>query len=280
MLRDTLARMLLHHIVILALIQGITEFLPVSSSGHLILAHAGLEGKVVSDWANDQVMDVAVHVGTLLAVLVYFHRDVRRMALAPPPLKRPQGKWCRLRALVIVASLPVIVAGLGLHLWQPGWLRSVEIVGWTTLLFGILLGLADKFAPADKDLGQLSYKNAILIGLTQILALIPGTSRSGITMTAGRAIGLNRVEAARFSLLMGVVAIAGAGALSAYDLYLRDSWMLTSSALIGAVLAFASALISIAVMMRWLEKSGFMPFVIYRIALGALLLAGVYGGIF
>jgi len=266
----------LYHIIILALIQGITEFLPVSSSGHLVLFHHILEGSVANlCWEDNRLIDVAVHVGTLFSVLVYFRQDLLSMA---------QGALCKnaegskLLKHIIIASIPVILAGLVLNILKPDFLCLLEIVAWTTLIFGIVLWVADKYFPDTKKLSDLNTKDAFLIGLAQMLALIPGTSRSGITMTAARFLGFSRVEAAHFSLLLAIVAISGAGFLSVIDLVHADNLELGFDFIIAAVLAFISGWIAISLMMKWLAKASFLPFVLYRIVLGGILLFLIYSG--
>lgn len=267
--------MFLYHIVILALVQGITEFLPVSSSGHLVLTHAvfGSNG-----WQEDLTMDIAVHVGTLLAVLLFFRKDIAAMFRGVPHLlKSPQkpGEEGRLLGMVLIASLPVIAAGFILNLWEPEWLRSPLTIAITTIVFGILLWWADQ-KPDDKELPALNGKQALFIGISQILALIPGTSRSGITMTAARYLGYSRVEAARFSLLLAIIAISGAGTLIGIELWVSQNMTLTLDALLAVAIAFVAGWVSIALMLRWLEKATFTPFAVYRLILGVILLILVY----
>ncbi len=259
----------LFHIVILALIQGLTEFLPISSSGHLVLAH-----EIMGKTAGDLTLDVAVHVGTLFAVLLYFKRDICRMVCS---VKTGGDK--KLILAVIVGSLPVIVAGFLIHMLGPDWTRSLYLTAWCTLVFGIILWAADKYKPAEKTLDVLTVKDALFIGMAQILALIPGTSRSGITMTAARALGFSRTEAARFSLLLAIVAISGAGSLSGIDLVQAGSLTMTFDVLMAAALSFFSGFAAIALMMRWLEKSSFTVFAVYRVILGLVLLGLLYGGV-
>jgi len=263
--------MILYHIVILALIQGITEFLPISSSAHLVLAHAVINGDSAGHWGEDMMIDVAVHVGTLFSVLVYFRRDLCAMCCKPGASGLP--------LLVLVSSIPVIIAGFALHMLQPDWLRSVEVIAWTTLIFGIALLWADRSKPSERDLDDLTMRDAVWIGLAQVLALIPGVSRSGITMTAARWLGFSRLEAARFSMLLAIVAISGAGTLGGIDLIKSGDAALNMEALLAAALAFLSGLVAITLMMRWLERATFTPFAIYRVVLGLLLLGIVYMGI-
>ena len=261
-------------IIVLALIQGITEFLPISSSAHLVLAPA------VFGWSDQGVhFDIAVHVGTLAAVMLYFRHDVAAIAGGLVDLAR--GRWtphARLALWLAMASVPVVLAGLALHAINPAGLRSVAVIGWATLGFGLLLYAADRFCPANRGLDRLGWRGAIVIGLAQVLALIPGTSRSGITMTAGRALGLTRTAAARFSLLLSIPTILGAGVLATLDLVAAGDVTVGVDALIGAALAFLFAWLAIAVMMAWLRQASFTPFVIYRVVLGVGLLIWVYAG--
>lgn len=266
----------LYHIFILALIQGITEFLPISSSGHLVLAHGFLDGTLedISWQSQDIVLDVAVHLGTLLSVLIYFRRDVGAMAAGcvRGVVRQDIDDGGRMALFVVIASLPVIAAGFVLHIIGPDWVRSAYMVAWMTLIFGVLLWVADRFFPQDKVVEDMRLSNALWIGAAQILALIPGVSRSGITMTAARFCGFSRAESAKFSLFLAIVAIAGAGTLSGIDLWRMGDVSLGIDALLAAMLAFLSGWAAIAVMMEWLKKSSFLPFVLYRIGLGVTLL--------
>lgn len=262
-------------IAVLALVQGITEFLPISSSGHLILV------PLVAGWPDQGLLlDVAVHVGSLGAVLLYFRHDVGLMLRglgdwrSPDALDQPGG---RLVALVVVGTIPVILAGLALKLIGTDHLRSAAVIGWTTLGFGLVLYAADRFGEHTAVMADMRFGGALVIGLAQILALIPGTSRSGITMTAARALGYRRDEAARFSMLLSIPTILAAGALLTLDLIKLGEAAVSTSALLAALLAFASAWLAIALMMRWLQRSTFTPFVIYRCGLGVALLLYAYG---
>ncbi len=271
------------HIAILALVQGITEFLPISSSGHLLLTHAVLEnGSINNAWQEDLILDLAVHVGSLLAVLLYFRKDVLKMlsGLAKLATGKTTDPDARFDFYLIVASIPAIAAGFALHMTQPGFLRSVEIVAWCTLLYGILLWIVDAKAPVRKDITAMTLKDAFLIGCAQALALIPGTSRSGITMTAARGLGLGRPDAARFSFLLSIIATAGAGFLGAVELYKMGNADLSVNAAVAATLSFAASLTTIAFLMKWLRTWTFTPFAIYRIGLGLLLLGLIYSGYF
>ncbi|MCP4330382.1 MAG: undecaprenyl-diphosphate phosphatase [Alphaproteobacteria bacterium] len=264
--------MTLLHIVIVALIQGITEFLPISSSAHLILVPA------VTGWTDQGlVLDVAVHVGTLGAVIVYFWRDLWAMAkgLALLAAGRPTIEASLVGKLAI-ATVPVVIAGYLVHEFAPTLFRGVEVIAWATIGFGILLYIADRRAMTLRRLDHLTFGYAVVVGLSQALALIPGTSRSGITMTAARLLGFERTDAARLSLLMSIPVIIAAGTLSGLDLYRAGDPTLTVQAAVAALLAFVAALLAIAAMMAWLRRLTFTPFVVYRVVLGVILLIWVY----
>ncbi|MFK7839442.1 MAG: undecaprenyl-diphosphate phosphatase [Bdellovibrionales bacterium] len=268
----------LYHIIILALIQGITEFLPISSSGHLVLAHAAIDGNATQEWDKHIIMDVAVHIGTLFSVLLYFRKDVLLMlnGLIALLTGKTNHNGNVLTLKIIIGSIPVIIAGFALNALSPSWLLAVEIVAWTTLIFGIMLWVADRYATEEKSIEELTYKHAFIIGLSQCLALIPGTSRSGITMTTSRFLGYSRSECAHYSLLLGIIAISGAGALGGLELFNQPDPNLSYNVLIAAFLAFLSGYIAIILMMKWLAKASFTPFAIYRIILGTGLLITIY----
>ena len=258
------------HLILVAVIQGITEFLPVSSSGHLILL-PNLTG--MAD--QGQVIDVAVHVGTLGAVVLYFWSDVRRAIIGLPKVARrqidDQNAWLAL--CLIIATIPVILAGLIFKLTGlDDMLRSVAVVGWTTLIFGIVLYWADQTGSSEKTAGQWGIKDAVIMGMAQILALIPGTSRSGITITAARRLGFARTDAARLAMLMSVPTILASGVLLGAEVAFTMDGAAAKDAAIAAVFAFLMALAALAIMMRLLRTVSFTPYVIYRIILGLVLL--------
>ena len=262
------------HLVLVALIQGITEFLPVSSSGHLILLP-----NLTSLEDQGLVIDVAVHLGTLGAVMLYFWSDVRRGASGIPKVLRrqidDQNAWLAL--CVIVATIPVVIAGLLLKI--SGFddaLRSVAVVGWTTLIFGLVLYWADQTGRADKTADRWSLKDALIMGLSQALALIPGTSRSGITITAARRLGYARTDAARLAMLMSIPTILASGALLGLEVAFNMDASAAKDAGIAAIFAFFAALAALALMMRLLQSVSFTPYVIYRVALGVVLLWVAY----
>lgn len=275
--------MILYHIILLAIIQGLTEFLPVSSSGHLVLVHTLTNTQEAAGiWSEENlIMDVAVHVGTLLSVLLFFRKDVLTMLFSLKDLAKGNTKTdgAKLSLFVLLGSLPVILAGLILSILEPDWLRSLYVMAINTIIFGIILWWADKKHQETKTLEDMTYKDVLWIGLAQVLALIPGTSRSGITMTAGRTLGFSRTESARYSLLLAIVAISGAGALTSLSLIKDGDMALTIDAAIAVILSFISGWLSIAIMMKFLEKCSFTVFAVYRIALGLLLLGLLATGV-
>lgn len=269
-------------IVILALVQGITEFLPVSSSGHLVLAwdafdRLGFEG-IEQEAARRLDLDIATHVGTLLAVCLYFWRDLWSMAQGL--MRLMGGKPSRNAVMVwhlILATLPLVGAGYLLHHYAPGWQRNVELVAWANLFFALLLWLGDRVGMTLRRIDHMGWWEALALGLAQVMALIPGTSRSGVTMTAARFLGYEREEAARFSMLMSIPAIIGAGVLAGIDLHESGDLSFGQDAALAAGLSFLFALVAIALMMAWLRRASFQPFVIYRLLLAGLLFWVLYG---
>ncbi len=264
--------MSLEQIIVLAIVQGITEFLPISSSGHLILIPA------LTGWPDQGlVSDIMVHVGSLFAILVYFWRDVVRMFQGVWDLLR--FRWseeARLVSMLAAATVPAVAFGIVLK--TTGFLdtiRGIEIVAWNAIIFGVLLLIADRVGEQLKDMEDMRFAPAIAIGLAQAMALIPGTSRSGITMTAARWFGFERAEAARFSFLLGIPAIAGAGLLTVAEMYDKGQ-SISNDAILAAALTFVSALAAIAFLMALIKHISFLPFVLYRLALGGFLLVLAY----
>jgi undecaprenyl-diphosphatase len=267
--------MALSDIFALSLIQGITEFLPISSSGHLVLWPL-LTGR------PDQgvTMDVAVHMGTLAAVCLYFRHDAGRLVagLADILRGRVRTEPARLFWLIALATLPAMAAGLALKLTGAiDALRALEVIGWATLLGGLLLWSADRAGAETRYGGDWRLRDAVAMGLMQAVALVPGTSRSGITMTTARLLGFERTEAARLSLLMAMPVILAAGGLESLSLLRDGELALTAELGLGAALSFLAALVALTVMMRMFRRDWTMlPFVLYRLALGTGLLALAY----
>ncbi len=265
----------LFDLVVLAVIQGITEFLPISSSGHLAL------WPLLTGRADQGVtIDVAVHLGTLVAVCLYFRRDVARVFAGAADILR--GRWrteeAALAWLLALATLPAVALGLALKLsGAMEGLRAVAVIGWATLLGGIVLWIADRWGGSAREGADWGWRDALLMGAAQALALVPGTSRSGACMTMARALGFRRDEAARLALLMAVPTILAAGAVETAGLLAAGDLSLGADFALGAVLACLAALLALRVMMGMFRADWTMtPFVLYRLALGAGLLALAY----
>jgi undecaprenyl-diphosphatase len=259
--------MTLVQIIVLALIQGLTEYLPVSSSAHLIL------GGRLFGWPDQGlVFDVATHLGTLLAVLVYFRRDLARIVAPWTGSAEADGSSRLLGPVLLLASVPVIVIGALVYGWVESSLRDVRVIATTTIGFGVLLWWADARFARTKDLGAMNLKAGILIGLAQVLALVPGTSRSGITITAGRMLGFDAASAARFSFLLAIPVIAAAGGHGLLRMAMHDTatdWLQFGLAVAFSALAGWAC---IAAFLALLGRVGLLPFVLYRLVLGLALL--------
>lgn len=265
--------MTLLQLAVIAVIQGVTEFLPISSSGHLRLI------PVLSDWPDQGLtIDIAVHVGTLFAVLAYLWRDVVAMLAGLVRIRSGMADpGVRLIVYLAVATVPVVAAGYAMtEFLDTGWRNSLEVIAWATFGFGLLLYLSDRVGLTVRRVEHMGLSAAFAIGLAQVLALIPGASRAGVTMTAARLLGFERRDAARFSMLMSIPTILAAGALAARQLVESGDAVLQSDALLAAGMAFVAALIAIAAMMGWLRRATFTPFAIYRLVLGGALLGIVY----
>ncbi|PWJ17504.1 undecaprenyl-diphosphate phosphatase [Jannaschia seohaensis] len=267
--------MALWHLLLLAALQGVTEFLPISSSGHLILLPAltGLEDQ-------GTFLDVAVHVGTLGAVVLYFRSDVAAALRGTVGLLRQRrGAEEKLALGLMIATAPVVVAGLLISLTiGTDALRSVTVIGWTTLLFGLFLWWCDQTGGQEKTVADWGPGQALKLGLWQAVALIPGTSRSGIVITGARAMGYERHEAARIAMLMSIPTILASGALLSLDAVGDATGALARDGAIAALFAFGAALAALHLMMRLLHSVDFTPYVIYRILLGTGLLIYAYAG--
>ena len=266
--------MSLFHLILVAIIQGVTEFLPVSSSGHLILL-PGLTG------FDDQglAIDVAVHVGTLVAVVLYFRNDVKQALKGLPNVIRARidGPEARLAFGLIISTIPTVTAGAIIYLTGYGQaLRSVAVIGWAMLGFGLLLYWMDQKGPQTKQATEWSLRDAVVMGLWQVLALIPGTSRSGITITGARQLGYTREDGARLAMLMSIPTILASGVLLSINVIQQADTQMARDGAIAAVFAFFSALLALSMMMRLLRSISFTPYVIYRVILGAALLIIAY----
>ena len=259
-------------IIFLSLVQGFTEFLPISSSGHLILAPYLFGFK-------DQglAFDVAVHLGSLLAVMLYFRHQLVRITLALTLPKREElAADRRLGLNVLVATLPIIVVGLLFKHHVETDLRSPFVIAITTVGFGVLLLAVDRIAVRRRDEHSLNYNDALIVGLFQSMAIIPGTSRSGITMTAGLMLGLTREASTRFSFLLSIPTIIMSGSLVSLELVMSETVVIWSDLVYGMLFSFVSAYICIHLFLSFIEKIGMWPFVLYRFLLGGVLFYLLY----
>ena len=256
-------------IIVLAILQGLTEFLPISSSAHLILP-----SKILGWDDQGQAFDVAVHAGSLLAVVLYFRKEIMEMAISwSVSFTGKHNNESRLAWLIALGSIPAGLIGFLLDDFIEANLRSTAVIATSTIAFGLLLWYVDKAAKQVKDEYQVTVKNVVVIGLAQVLALIPGTSRSGITITAGLMVGLTRKASARFSFLLSIPLITGAGAYKAYKLTQQVGPVDWNAIGLGTLLSFISAYACIHYFLILVEKIGMLPFVIYRLALGVILFA-------
>ncbi|MBV7265365.1 undecaprenyl-diphosphate phosphatase [Erythrobacter ani] len=274
---------------IIAVVQGITEFLPISSSGHLILI------PFLTDFSDQgPLIDVAVHVGSLLAIIVYFFKDVLVLARggfasigvgtdAPnAPAERRLFWW------IVLGTIPAVLFGLAIKLGAfdslaETWfgitvveddlmssIRFTDLIAFNLIVYGLLLGLADWVGKEVKSFEDMTWRDGLIVGIAQALAIIPGTSRSGVTMTAARFLGYKRVEAARFSFLLSIPAVAGAGVLIVPEIFEAGS-VLAFDALIAGVLTFIAAFATMAFLMNFLKRASMMVFVLYRVVMGCAL---------
>lgn len=269
----------LTHVVVLAILQGVTEFLPVSSSAHLILP-----GRLLNWPDQGLAFDVAVHMGTLFAVIIYYFYDLIKIAAftIESVIKRRNGPVSRVGWYLITATVPVAVVGFFVEDFVSTAARSIEIIAYATIFFGLLLGAASYInrrlcwrtlvkaeGQRSDSLRHMTWQQAIIIGLAQTFALIPGTSRSGITLTAGLFLGLRPEAAARFSFLLSIPVIFASGALEGYKLYETGfAGAGLVEMLIGGIIAFVAALCVIHFFMKFIAKSGMGIFVLYRLILG------------
>lgn len=258
--------------IALAVLQGLTEFLPISSSAHLILL------PVIVGWEDQGLaFDVAVHVGTLTAVVVYYRKDLAKIISAwfGSLMGKGLNDEAKLAWYVGLGTIPVGLVGISLSDNMQEALRSPLVIAGATIVFALLLWWAEKRAKEQRD--TITLMDAVMVGLFQAIALIPGTSRSGITITAGLLFGLKREYAAKFSFLLSIPVIALAGSLKAVELYQSGFDIVWGFMFLGAVVSAIVAYLSIAWFLRLLNKIGMMPFVWYRLVLGVLLI-GVFAG--
>ncbi len=256
------------HFVVLGLLQGVTEFLPISSSAHLILAPE------LMGWIDQGLaIDLAAHVGTLSAVVYYFRRDLQKILAgwtsANFSFTDPQSRFVW---YIIVATIPVAIAGLLSGDIVEQLLRNPLVIAATTIFYGLLLGWADYTGKRNRTEATLQWKDVMLIGASQILALIPGTSRSGITMTTGLLLGLDREAASRFSFMLSIPVTMLAGGYGALKLVLSPEAVDWVAVFIVTFVSAATAFITIHYFLKFLQRFGMMPYVVYRMVLGAVLI--------
>ncbi|MYL23639.1 undecaprenyl-diphosphate phosphatase [Vreelandella massiliensis] len=256
-------------VVVLAVVQGLTEFLPISSSAHLILV------PVLTEWQDQGLaFDVALHIGSLTAVVVYFRHELWGMLTSSLSALRGRGvdREAMLALWVVLATLPVCAVGFVLHDVIEGYMRSTLIIALSLIGFGVLLGYADWKQRGTRSEYHLRLRDVVVIGLAQALALIPGTSRSGITITAALMVGMSREGAARFSFLLSIPVIVLAGGLETLGLIQQPQGIDWSVLIFGALLSGVSAYLCIHFFLRLIKRLGMQPFVLYRVIFGVWLL--------
>lgn len=262
----------IEQLILLAIVQGLTEFWPVSSSAHLNLVH------LLTNWQDQgPLIDLALHIGTLFAVMIYFWRDVRMLFVALIDLLRARfNRETQILFYLIVASIPLMIVGfLVLTTGFYESLRTLEVIAAANIIFALVLYWCDKNPPAQRKFEEITWRDALIVGTSQILALIPGVSRSGIALSSARYLEFNRTEAARFAMILSIPAILGLGLGTVYKLYESGDASLQSDAIFVGVLSFLTAFFAIWFMMALLRHMTMLPFVIYRLVLGVVLLGYV-----
>ncbi len=259
-------------IVILSIIQGVTEFLPISSSAHLILIP-----KIFSTFITDRSFDVSLHFGSLFAVILYLKKEIFEIFLDTISSKRQNNKGFITFKNLIISTIPIVIIGFAVNWFDINIIRNLEIIGWSTLVFGFLLGIADKNLKVIKFIEDLKLKDALILGLAQTLAIIPGTSRSGIVITAGLLRGYSRYDASKYSLLLSIPVIVAATTLEYITLYNEKGLLISMEMIIGIIISFCTAFVTIKFFMNWINHASLKIFVIYRIILGMTILIYAYG---
>lgn len=256
-------------IILLAVVQGLTEFLPISSSGHLVLA------PYLLDWTDQGLaFDVAVHFGSLVAVCIYFRNDI--IALLSGGVQLLGGKVqtpeSRLALAIGLGTIPAAIGGLLFASWIEVNLRDPSVIVYTLAGYGVLMAIADRLGKSERNISGVGLKDALIIGCAQALALVPGTSRSGITITAARFLGFARQDAARFSFLLSAPVILLAASYKFLQLVTGDESVAWSQLGLGALVSCVVAYLSIEFFMRFVARIGLAPFAIYRLILAAIIL--------
>ncbi len=248
-------------VLILSLVQGITEFLPISSSSHLIL---------ISDFVNFEnqslSIDVSLHIGSFLAVLTFFYKDIFNFL---------ENKSLFIK--ILISSIPVMLAGFILLQTEIiSQLRNIELIGWTTIIFGILLFISDKFKLEKNINDNFNFKSALIIGFFQILSLIPGVSRSGITITAARLLNYKRLDAAKISFLLSIPTLAAVSFFGIYNLLSSKNISFSFLNLVSIILSFIFSFLTIKYFLKYMKRFSLKVFVVYRIILGFIILSLIY----
>ena len=256
-------------IIVLAIVQGLTEFLPISSSGHLVLV------PYLVEWTDQGLaFDVAVHFGSLIAVCVFFREDILGLFRGAGQLLSgshalPQANM----ALAIgLGTIPAAIAGLLFASWIEQNLRDPSVIIYTLAGYGILMAAADRFGKSERIIADVRIRDAVTIGCAQALALVPGTSRSGVTITAARVLGIRRTDAARFSFLLSAPVILLATLYKGFELIVGEAPVPWGDLAVGALVSAVVAYLSIEFFMRFVSRIGLMPFAVYRLALAAVIL--------
>jgi len=256
-------------ILLLALVQGITEFLPISSSAHLILAP-----KLFGFRDQGLAFDVAVHLGSLIAVIGYFRAELLLICRDLLRSLGPTGKATdnsHMGWMMILSTMPIMILGLALKSFVEEHMRTALMIAVPTIIFALLLYWYDIKGRKQRHESSIVWKDALVIGLFQALAIFPGTSRSGITITAGLMLGLSREAASRFSFLLAVPTILMSGTLVTYDLLISAAPIVWNELIAGVALSFVAAYLCIHLFLRFIERCGMLPFVVYRLILGVIL---------
>lgn len=263
--------------IFLGIVQGLTEFLPISSSAHLRIVSA------IAGWDDPGAAFTAVtQLGTELAVLLYFGKDLIRIAKAwfasLSERRWPDNPDARMGWLVIIGSVPIVVLGLLLESSIDSAFRDLRLIAFNLILFGIILGLADRLSRSERELDQLTVRHGLIYGFAQAMALLPGVSRSGGTITAGRMLGYTREAATRFAFLLAIPAVFGSGIYKLKDIGEADGGTGWGQTIVATIVAFAVGYAVIAWLMRYLRTRSYTPFVFYRIALGIFVIVLVSVG--
>ena len=261
------------HIFILSAIQGITEFLPISSSGHLQILPT-----LTNLDKQPLIIDISVHLGTLGGVIIFFYRDIIQLLQSFPQLiKGRKSSDSNTLIMLITATIPITIIGGIIWVTDNVYLfRDIEIIAWATLGFGLLLYISDRFFLTVRNIESMNFFQATIFGLAQVIAIIPGASRSGMVITLARLFGFKRFDAAKFAMLLSIPAILLPGIVSIFELIESKNLQLQYDFFISFFISFIFSLLAIFILMKWIKNSSFAPFAFYRIVIGGMLLIWIY----